>query len=213
MQVLINDKLYNVEIIHKNIKNMYLRVKDDLVIYITCPKMISNKLINNFINDNIKSITKMINIIENKHARLNNKLLYLGKYYEISYITNKKIIFTNDKVFVGRNFNIDNFYKKEAKKIFKEHFDYCYNLFNENIIYPDLRIRKMKSKWGVCNVTKGIVTLNLELIKLDLKYLDYVIIHELSHLVYPDHSNKFWDLVSKYIPDYKKYRKEMKNVI
>ena len=71
----------------------------------------------------------------------------------------------------------------------------------------------MKSKWGVCNVTKGIITLNLELIKLDLKYLDYVIIHELSHLIHPNHSPKFWSLVSKYIPDYKKYRKEMKNVI
>ena len=77
MQILINDTLYNVEIIHKNIKNMYLRVKDDLVIYITCPKKISDKLIMKFINDNIKSITKMINTIESKNARLNNKLLYL----------------------------------------------------------------------------------------------------------------------------------------
>ena len=71
----------------------------------------------------------------------------------------------------------------------------------------------MKSKWGVCNITKKIVTLNLDLIKLDKKYLDYVIIHELSHLIHPNHSKAFWVLVSKYEKNYKLYRKEMKNII
>ena len=71
----------------------------------------------------------------------------------------------------------------------------------------------MTSKWGVCNINKKIITLNLELIKLDLKYLDYVIIHELSHLIYANHSSLFWDLVGKYEPLYKKYLKQMKNVI
>jgi len=71
----------------------------------------------------------------------------------------------------------------------------------------------MTSKWGVCNITKKIVTLNLELIKLDIKYLDYVIVHELSHLIYPNHSKDFWNLVYKYCPNYKLYRKEMKNLI
>ena len=63
------------------------------------------------------------------------------------------------------------------------------------------------------NITRKIVTLNLELIKLDIKYLDYVIVHELSHLIYPNHSKDFWNVVSKYCPNYKIYRKEMKNLI
>ncbi len=71
----------------------------------------------------------------------------------------------------------------------------------------------MTSKWGVCNIREKTITLNLELIKMDTKYLDYVIAHELSHLVYPNHSSDFWNVVSKYVNDYKKYRKEMKNVI
>lgn len=213
MQVVIDGKVYDVIITYKNNKNMYLRVKDDLKIYITAPKRITKKEIEKFINSNIKQIEKMLQNEEEKKKRLNNKLLYLGNYYEIVYIENKKIIFTNDKVFVGKNFNINNFYKEEANKIFKEELDVCYNKFCEDIPYPSLKIRKMKSKWGVCNITKKIVTLNLDLIKLDKKYLDYVIIHELSHLIHPNHSKAFWVLVSKYEKNYKLYRKEMKNII
>ena len=68
----------------------------------------------------------------------------------------------------------------------------------------------MTSRWGVCNTKLRIITLNLELIKRDTKYLDYVIVHELSHLIYPNHSKDFWSLVEENISDYKKYRREMK---
>ena len=68
----------------------------------------------------------------------------------------------------------------------------------------------MTTRWGVCNVKDKSVTLNLELMKRDLKYLDYVIIHELSHLIEANHSDKFWKIVEENCPDYKKIRKEMK---
>ena len=100
---------------------------------------------------------------------------------------------------------------KNPKKIFQEHFDENYKRFTEKIPYPDLKIRKMTSRWGVCNTKLITVTLNLELIKRDLKYLDYVIVHELSHLIYGDHSSNFWALVEENMPDYKKYREEMKD--
>ena len=67
----------------------------------------------------------------------------------------------------------------------------------------------MKTRWGVCNVKTKRVTLNLELIKRDIKYLDYVIIHELSHLLYPNHSKDFWKCVSDNMKDYKVVRKEL----
>ena len=213
MQLNLNNRDYDIIIDYKNNKNMYLRIKDDLKIYITAPYHINEKDIKKFIEKNINSISKILLEKEQKKERLNNKFLYLGKYYDICYIENKKIIFGTDRIFINKNMNIDSFYKKQASIIFKERLNYCYNLFIENIPYPALRIRKMTSKWGVCNVTKKIVTLNLNLIKLDLKYLDYVIIHELAHLIYADHSKSFWQVVSKYCPNYKTLRKEMKDII
>ena len=68
----------------------------------------------------------------------------------------------------------------------------------------------MTTRWGVCNVNTHVITINLELIKRDISYLDYVIVHEMSHLIYGDHSKSFWKLVSENIPNYKKYREEMK---
>ena len=87
--------------------------------------------------------------------------------------------------------------------------EYLYQNFSRKIPYPSLKIRKMTTRWGVCNVSRKTITLNLELIKRDTKYLDYVIIHELSHLIYGDHSKGFWSLVEENMKDYKKYRKEM----
>ena len=69
----------------------------------------------------------------------------------------------------------------------------------------------MKTRWGVCNIKTHIITLNLELMQRDPIYLDYVIIHEMTHLVYGDHSKDFWNLVEENMPNYKKYRDEMKD--
>lgn len=213
MIIEINNKNYQVIINYKNIKNMYLRIKDDLNIYITAPKTITKNEIISFINNNKKSIIKMINNKENIVNENKDKFLYLGKKYDICYTNNKEIVFGINKIFIPKNLNIDNFYKKNSKEIFTKAFLNCTNNFKQINYVPTLRIRKMKTKWGVCNTTKKIITLNTELIKLDEKYLNYVIYHELSHLIHPNHSKQFWSLVENYVPQYKTYKKEMKNIL
>ena len=211
--ITINDKEYDLVITYKNNKNMYLRVKEDLKIHITCNKYVSNTLISKFVLDNKDMILENIKRYENKQITNENYLIYQGKKYEIVYITKNQIIFTNNKVFINRSFNKDNFYKKQAKLIYLQRLNNIYNQIEEDIPYPALKIRNMKTRWGVCNVKTKTITLNLELIKMPEKYLDYVIIHELCHLKHPNHSKDFWNMVLKYEPLYKKIRKEMKNVI
>ena len=211
--ITINDKEYDLVITYKNNKNMYLRVKEDLKIHITCNKYVSNTLISKFVLDNKDMILENIKRYENKQITNENYLIYQGKKYEIVYITKNQIIFTNNKVFINRSFNKDNFYKKQAKLIYLQRLNNIYSQIEEDIPYPALKIRNMKTRWGVCNVKTKTITLNLELIKMPEKYLDYVIIHELCHLKHPNHSKDFWNMVSKYEPLYKKIRKEMKDVI
>ena len=79
-----------------------------------------------------------------------------------------------------------------------------------NIPEFQLRIRKMKTRWGVCNYVKKTVTLNSELIKYERTIIDYVIIHEFSHFTHHNHGKEFWALVGTYYPEYKKARKELR---
>lgn len=210
MKTIINNQEREVIITRKRSnKNTYLRVKEDLNIYITTNYYTSLKEIEKIIKNNIISIEKMSNRQEKKQEKEEN-FYYLGKKYDIVYLNCKDIILGDDKVLIDRGFDLDKWYLNKAKKIFKEELEKIYNIFPHEIPYPVLTIRKMKTRWGVCNVRVKRVTLNLELIKKDIKYLDYVIAHELSHLIHPNHSRDFWSLVEKVIPNYKLLRKEMR---
>lgn len=208
MQFLYNDKKYDIIISKKtSTKNTYLKVKKDLKIYVTTNYFTTNNFISNLIKDNEIKIKKMIDIQTNK---ITDKFLYLGKSYDIVYISNYDITFGESKVFLNKDFDINKWYKKKALKLFSEHLDLMYDNFSYTIPRPTLRIRKMTTRWGVCNTKTKVITLNLELIKRDIKYLDYVIVHELSHLIHPNHSKNFWSVVGENYPNYKKIRKEMK---
>ena len=210
MKLVVDDKEYDVIIEKKRgNKNTYIRVKKDFSIHVTASIFTKEKEIKKLIEDNYSKIVKMIDSQKIKEEN-NQGFNYLGKNYDIVYLNQPDIVFGEEKVFLSKTLDINKWYKKQAQEIFKERLDYLYEKFSDNIPYPTLKIRLMKSRWGVCNIKTKSITLNLELIKRDMKYLDYVIIHELAHLIYPDHSSNFWSLVSKNCSEYKQMRKEMK---
>ncbi len=210
MQLTYNNKDYEIEIEKKRTnKNTYIRVKKDLKIHVTTTIFTSTKSIVKLIDENYERICKMIDFQEVK-VKNNTGFFYLGKQYILVRTDNKGITFSKDKVFVNHDFDIDKWYKEKAKELFQERLDYNYERYTRKIPYPKLRIRKMTSRWGVCNIRTHIITLNLELMKRDISYLDYVIIHEMTHLIHGDHSSRFWKVVEENMPDFKKYREEMK---
>jgi len=211
MKIKINGNIYNVEIIRKNNKNMYLRIKKDLKVEVTAPKLMPNYRIKQFVEENKDYISKVIRSKKEVLDKKKDKFEYLGILYDICYTNKKEIKLGNKIAFIGKNMNTDNWYKKKAKEIFQIFYDECYQNFDINKPKPELKIRKMKGKWGVCNITNHTITLNQELIKLNPKCLEYVIYHELCHLKHPNHSKDFWNEVEKYIPNYKQIKKEMNN--
>lgn len=211
MQIELNQKLYNIDIIKKkSTKNTYIRIKPNKTIYITTNIKTKDKDIIKIIEENKNSILKMFEKYDKKEQD-NKYFWFLGNKYDIVLTNYSTVVLKNNKAFIGKSIDIDKWYKKQALPIFKDHFDTCYNNFTKNIPYPSLTIRKMKSRWGVCNTKAKRITLNLELIKKDPKYLDYVIMHELSHLVEANHSNRFWKVVEENMPMYKNIRKQMKD--
>jgi len=212
MKFSIDNEIYDVIIEKKNNKNTYIRVKQDLNIYVTTSYLVSNNEIEKMLNKNIIFIKKMINREKQKLVK-ESEYYYLGRKYNIITIPQiNSVSISNNKLLINDKNNIDNWYKKEANRLFRERLNYILSYFNERIPHFDLRIKKMRTRWGVCNRKNNTITLNLELIKKDIIMIDYVIIHELCHFVYSNHSIFFWNLVEKYVPNCKRIRKEMKEI-
>ncbi len=207
----IRDELYEVEIVKKlSTRNTYIRVKDDFTIYVTTNLLVSDREIEKLLKKSESSIIKMLEAKKKKEEFTNN-FYFLGKKYDIVYTNDGMVTLGNDKVYIDRGVDLDKWYKKEASRLFKERFDYNYQKFSRRIPYPKLVIRKMKTRWGVCNTKDIKVTLNLELIKKDIDCLDYVINHELSHLIEANHSKRFWKVVEENYPKYREIRKVLKD--
>jgi len=206
-----NNNKYEIIIEKKKIKNMYLKVKEDLKIYISCNRFVTSRQIEKLINDNYDAICKMIDR-QAKNKIKSSEFYYLGKRYDIVFsdIFNS-IDVSDNKIYVKDKNTLEKWLNNQMKLIFKEELDKCINNFQEKIPKVNLKIRNMKTRWGVCNRSNNNVTLNSNLIRYEINIIDYVIYHELSHFIHPNHSVDFWNHVRKYVPNYKILRNRLKN--
>ena len=188
MEYYLKDKKVNLIINKKFNKNgLTLKIDEDLNIVVNCNFFLSQKYIYDFIDKNQDKILRMLNQKEE-----DKDYYFLGKKYE-------KID------------NYDLFLKKNIKKYTEEMIDDIVNNFTYPLPKFSFRYRKMSTRWGVCNNKLKVITLNTLLIKKNLKYLNYVIVHELSHFIHRNHSKEFWKVVEENCKDYKQIRKDLKD--
>ena len=207
MNINYNGKNYEIKIIKKNIKNTYIRVKEDMIIYVTTNYLTPVSYIKKLIGENTINIYKMI---DRQAKKLEKKESYylLGKKYDIILCNIfNKVVIDDNKIYTKNEKMLDRFTREKAKEIFTERLIKCHEKMNKITPMPRLIVKKMKQKWGYCNKRDELITLNLELIKYDVDEIDYVIIHELCHFIHFNHSKQFWECVSKYKPNYKTNRK------
>ena len=210
MKFEIDNKLYDVVITKKNNKNTYIRVKKDFKIYVTTSYFTTKGSIMRLLEKNKTEIKKMFEHQQKELDKLES-FFYLGKKYDIIEVSNQDDIeIVNNTIYVKNKKELNKWYKEEIIRIFDERYVYNYNRFEEVNKSPILKIRTMKTRWGVYNKANHTITLNSRLIEFEEEVIDYVIIHELSHIIHFDHSASFWNLVSKYCPNYKIIRKYMK---
>ncbi|NLC96164.1 MAG: M48 family metallopeptidase [Erysipelotrichaceae bacterium] len=228
MIVKINDKEYPVLITRKRIKHMYLRVSLDGELILTCSNRYS-------INDIISFIHSKADWIEDTIEKQKNKLESIFNIFNEEYLYflgKRKRLIINESNKTSIQVNEDNiiFFIKDNKiEVLKKEFykystDYLLKLIDikrnrwdimlkENNIdtIPDINIKLLKSRWGFCVPTKNKITLNATLIHYPIGCIDYVLLHEYAHLIQPNHSKKFYNLLEFYMPEYKEYIKILKN--
>lgn len=209
-------------------KNIYLQIKNGKVI-VKVPYYVTNKQIEEIVYKKSNWIKKSLE----KYNQKNNELkkyqegeIYkiLGKEYilKINYEeTNQiKVDITDCNIIINLPFtykmepNLSNKIEKIINKMYmqiiQKQLDYTMKKVTNMVgLAPKkYRVRDMKSAWGSCSSTKNI-SIALKLIEYSPKAFEYVVLHEVCHLKHMNHSKQFWQMVEGYMPDYKKYKKEL----
>ncbi len=182
------------QIIYTHNKNWYAKIKDGKLI-IEIPFFLR-------FNENFKR-----NLLE-KWKKLIEKQ---KKYNHVQAITENNILLFWENV---EKFEIKWNLEKELKKILIEYITPIVDEYSEKLWYEykNIRVWKAKTKRWSCSFDQKLM-FNINLVHLPTKYIRYVAIHEVCHLKHKNHSEMFWAEVEKFLPDYKKIKKELKNLI
>ncbi|MEE1008534.1 MAG: SprT family zinc-dependent metalloprotease [Agathobacter sp.] len=171
-----------VHIIYKNNKNMYLRVKGtDNKIEITAPFNITKNKIIEFVKNKEEWIYEAISRQKNLEKQRENEIVI--------------------PPFVEREM------RYELKKTIQSLLDKWEPVMN--VYSCGFTIKKMKTRWGSCNVNSHHLNFNLALAKVPLECVEYVVVHELTHLLEPSHNARFWSLMEYYLKGSKMLRKKL----
>lgn len=107
---------------------------------------------------------------------------------------------------VDRQFQ--NWWQKNSKLYFQETLDRFYPIVGKHGVEPPtLTVRKMQTLWGSCTRSKGALTLNYYLYKAPVRCIEYVILHELLHFLYPRHDRNFYGLLTVHMPDWQERKR------
>jgi predicted metal-dependent hydrolase len=216
----------NVTITKKRMKNIRLSVSKAGKVAVSIPHFVSYSYAYDFLISKRDWITSQLNRIQQNSNKdlcnfVNNGnifLLGINHHLTVEQSTKNKVIFDNGFTIYSRDLNPDfvkQVFLKWCKTYFLDFFtnrlNSIYNQMFKNGTPPVVKIKTMKSMWGNCNFVRRIVTLNLYLAKAPIECINYVITHELAHLIHHNHGKEFHSLMTTLLPDWKTRKKMLKN--
>lgn len=216
------DRVIEYKIEKSEIKNVYIQIKNGKVL-VKAPKRLKELNIEKIVESKKDWIYKKIEereIIEKENKDI---VGLLGKEYKLNIIYVDNL---NSKIYIDRENLIIEIPKKQKsqieeikqklidemyEKVAEKEVDMAMQIITRIVgIKPNkYKIKKLKSAWGTCTSNKNI-TINSSLMKYDRKVIQYVVLHEICHLKYMNHSKEFWQMVEKYMNDYKEARCKLK---
>ena len=207
-------------LIRTNRRSLSLSISKNGELVVRAPKKLSMQYIMTFIKEKEKWISEkkkelLSSAINNEQFINYNYLLFCGKKYRrVEQKGIKKMELTENEFIVPQtnDFNkeiilIQNWYINASKEILKTRVEYFANLMQLN--YLKIVVMNNKRRWGACTQT-GVLKFNYRIMMLPHKDIDYIIIHELTHLLEFNHSTNFYKIIESIMPDYKKQKEELK---
>jgi len=224
-QIIFDDML--IDVVHKDIKNLHLSVyPPNGKIKISAPLRIDLDTIILFATSKMSWIKKQQIKLQNQEKETQRDYItkeshyYLGKRYLLKVIehnTHPKVVIKHGTIefYIRPDTNtdkrkkiLDEWYRKKLTEIIHTVIAQYEELMKVNVV--EFAIKKMKTKWGTCNIEAKRIWLNLELAKKPKECIEYVVVHEMTHLIERHHNKKFIAYLSKFFPRWEFYR-EMLN--
>lgn len=212
-------KTFEVAVEYKDIKNIYLRLVSSHQLKITCSPLISKSYILSFIEGKEDWILESIKKLNNrqlitKMAIVDHKVYYLGQAYPIiwKYSERRKIkkidnIYYLEGPLSDESSLLRQFYEFHKEDVLKIMFSlrdkYDRIIQDYQLELPLLKVKYLTGRHGQCVVNKKEITLSSRMIHFDIQCIDYVLWHEYCHLIVPNHSKRFYQVLENKMPQYK----------
>lgn len=216
--VKVNDLEISLE--RKRIKNINLRVKPNGKICVSAPYGVSVARITAFVSSKYGWIKSKI---QNSKPDIgygfvnNGNIILFGKTYPFEKVKgNKNSIIFSEKVVLTLKENADE--NKVLEKFLKEVLSSVIDEFlpdrvRRTGLKPSaVAIRNMKTRWGTCNIKTKKITLSLQLVKKPKECVDYVITHELGHIINRYHDKRFYNYMDNNYPEWRKVKKLLNGI-
>ena len=211
------------KIIRSKRRTISLQLCDDATLIVKAPLRVKNNIIHQVILKHHKwlerkkkeILSRNIKFIEKQFVN-GEKYFYLGKLYPLKVVQNNEmecpLILSNGYFYLQKDISDAKsafiiWYKKAAREKILERVDWYSG--KTGLLYNRVKISNAQKQWGSCT-NIGNLSFSWRLIMAPLSVVDYVVIHELVHLIEKNHSKSFWDKVQFFMPDYKMQKNWLK---
>lgn len=218
-----------IELVQKSIKNVHLSVLPPHGnVRIAAPLHLSEETIRLYAISKLSWIKKQQKKIRSQERESKREFInkethyfqgrkYLLRVFEVNQparvVFNKKHIdlYIRPNTTTGqRQLIVNEYYRQELKELVADYIAKWEKKIPVKV--RDFGIRRMKTKWGACNIEAGRIWLNLELAKKPLSCIEYIVVHEMVHLLERHHNNRFVSFMDKYLPQWRSLKQELNSL-
>ncbi len=202
----------------KGQKNIRMHFNDEGVLIVSAPYYARSVDIESFVLSNSDWIYKQLHKQQKHSFSTGDSLYFFGKKYDL--VVNQSIkdsVEILDNLMVVFAKNTDSEYITELlKKYYSRHLNEyavartAYWTDKAGLAAPLVRICNAKSRWGVCFKNRNLIKISLMACSLSKELIDMIVLHEICHLVYPNHQKDFWNLMKRYMPDVEDRKKALR---
>jgi hypothetical protein len=216
----------SVVIERKKIKTSRLKVFPDRTVKFSVPENVTQEWITNYLNKNQAWISKKIEAFDKTKGyaatteiRNGISIRFLGEdlTFVVTLSSKREVYKKGKRIYISApDINrqdllillFENWWRKESLQVLNSQLDKLFPIIEKyKIPRPEIKLRKMKTLWGSCSPHRGVITFNHYLTKAKPACIEYVVLHELVHFLYRNHSKQFYNFLSSYMPDWKDRKK------